>query len=64
MTHALAIFLASRIPPQVYSDLTLEGILPIDQDFKCDIGIEIFLYSISLIIFEFFVYYRLNKKHL
>jgi len=51
MTHALAIFLASRIPPQVYSDLTLEGVLPIDQDFKCDIGIEIFLYSISLIIF-------------
>lgn len=37
MTHALAIFLASRIPPQVYSDLTLEGVLPIDQDFKCDI---------------------------
>jgi len=23
----------------VYSDLTLEGILPIDQDFKCGIGI-------------------------
>ncbi|XP_071643159.1 inositol polyphosphate 5-phosphatase OCRL isoform X2 [Temnothorax longispinosus] len=35
-THALAIFLTSRTPPQVYSDLTLEGILPIDQDFKCD----------------------------
>lgn len=59
MTHALAIFLASRIPPQVYSDLTLEGVLPIDQDFKCDIGIEAFLYSISLIIFS--IYYYLNK---
>ncbi|XP_011146720.1 inositol polyphosphate 5-phosphatase OCRL-1 isoform X1 [Harpegnathos saltator] len=33
-THALAIFLTSKTPPQVYSDLTLEGILPIDQDFK------------------------------
>ncbi|XP_050457217.1 type II inositol 1,4,5-trisphosphate 5-phosphatase isoform X1 [Cataglyphis hispanica] len=36
-THALTIFLASKTPPQVYSDLTLEGILPIDQDFKCGI---------------------------
>ncbi|XP_070165957.1 type II inositol 1,4,5-trisphosphate 5-phosphatase isoform X4 [Polyergus mexicanus] len=36
-THGLAIFLVSRTPPQVYSDLTLEGILPIDQDFKCGI---------------------------
>ncbi|KAG5346533.1 OCRL phosphatase, partial [Acromyrmex charruanus] len=36
-THALAIFLTSKTPPQVYSDLTLEGILPIDQDFKCSI---------------------------
>ncbi|XP_011706727.1 PREDICTED: inositol polyphosphate 5-phosphatase OCRL-1-like, partial [Wasmannia auropunctata] len=36
-THALAIFLTSKTPPQVYSDLTLEGILPIDQDFKCGI---------------------------
>ncbi|XP_014479003.1 PREDICTED: type II inositol 1,4,5-trisphosphate 5-phosphatase [Dinoponera quadriceps] len=36
-THALAIFHTSKTPPQVYSDLTLEGILPIDQDFKCGI---------------------------
>jgi len=44
-THALAIFLASKTPPQVYSDLTLEGVLPIDQDFKCGIGIVTFLIS-------------------
>lgn len=37
-TYALVIFLISRTPPQVYSDLTIERVLPIDQDFKCDIG--------------------------
>ena len=37
-TNALVILLTSRTPPQVYSDLTIERILPIDQDFQCDIG--------------------------
>lgn len=37
-TYALVVFLMSRTPPQVYSDLTIERVLPIDQDFKCDIG--------------------------
>jgi phosphatidylinositol-bisphosphatase len=37
-TNALVILLISRVPPQVYSDLTIEKILPIDQDFQCDIG--------------------------
>lgn len=39
-THALVILLTSRNPPQVYSDLTIERVIPIDQDFKCDIGEE------------------------
>lgn len=37
-THALVILLTSRNPPQVYSDLTIERVVPIDQEFKCDIG--------------------------
>ncbi|XP_031826523.1 oculocerebrorenal syndrome of Lowe isoform X2 [Nomia melanderi] len=37
-THALVILITSRTPPQVYSDLTIERILPIDQDFKCNIN--------------------------
>ncbi|KAI4496546.1 hypothetical protein M0804_000356 [Polistes exclamans] len=37
VTYALVVFLISRTPPQVYSDLTIERVLPIDQDFKCDI---------------------------
>lgn len=37
-TNALVILLASRNPPQVYSDLTIERVIPIDQNFKCDIG--------------------------
>lgn len=37
-TNALVIFITSRSPPQVYSDLTIEKVLPIDQDFQCDIG--------------------------
>ncbi|XP_015123931.1 inositol polyphosphate 5-phosphatase OCRL-1 [Diachasma alloeum] len=36
-TYALVVFLTSRSPPQVYSDLTIERVLPIDQEFKCDI---------------------------
>ncbi|XP_066583845.1 uncharacterized protein Ocrl [Prorops nasuta] len=39
-TNALVVLLTSRTPPQVYSDLTIERILPIDQDFKCDIGTD------------------------
>lgn len=37
-TQALAILISSRTPPQVYSDLTIERLLPIDQDFKCNIS--------------------------
>ncbi|XP_076163264.1 oculocerebrorenal syndrome of Lowe isoform X2 [Ptiloglossa arizonensis] len=37
-TQALAILISSRTPPQVYSDLTIERLLPIDQDFKCNIN--------------------------
>ena len=37
-TYALVILLTTRTPPQVYSDLTTEKVLPIDEDFKCDIG--------------------------
>ncbi|XP_015590304.1 inositol polyphosphate 5-phosphatase OCRL-1 isoform X2 [Cephus cinctus] len=36
-THALVILLTSRTPPQVFSDLTIERVLPIDHDFKCDL---------------------------
>ncbi|XP_063977656.1 inositol polyphosphate 5-phosphatase OCRL [Diachasmimorpha longicaudata] len=36
-TYALVVFLTSRSPPQVYSDLSIERVLPINQDFKCDI---------------------------
>lgn len=42
-THALVILLTSRNPPQVYSDLTIERVLPIDQEFKCDIGKKFFI---------------------
>ncbi|XP_076663441.1 oculocerebrorenal syndrome of Lowe [Andrena cerasifolii] len=37
-THALVVLITSRTPPQVYSDLTIERLLPIDQDFKCNIN--------------------------
>ncbi|XP_046627214.1 inositol polyphosphate 5-phosphatase OCRL isoform X3 [Neodiprion virginianus] len=39
-THALVILLTSRTPPRVFSDLTIERVLPIDQDFKCDINTD------------------------
>lgn len=50
-THALVILLTSRTPPRVFSDLTIERVLPVDQDFKCDIntdekqpdGLDVFL---------------------
>lgn len=37
-TYALVILITSRTPPQVYSDLTIEKVLPIHEDFKCVIG--------------------------
>ncbi|KAI4497099.1 hypothetical protein M0802_007845 [Mischocyttarus mexicanus] len=40
VTYALVVFLISRTPPQVYSDLSIERVLPIDQDFKCDIDTD------------------------
>lgn len=40
-TNALVIFITSRTPALVYSDLTVEKVLPIDQDFQCDIGVKI-----------------------
>ncbi|XP_078050429.1 oculocerebrorenal syndrome of Lowe isoform X2 [Augochlora pura] len=39
-THALVILISSKTPPQVYSDLTIERVLPIDQDFKCNINTD------------------------
>ncbi|CAK9797954.1 Type II inositol 1,4,5-trisphosphate 5-phosphatase [Anthophora plagiata] len=39
-THALVILITSRTPPRVYSDLTIERVLPIDQDFKCNINTD------------------------
>ncbi|KAL7289736.1 hypothetical protein TKK_0016344 [Trichogramma kaykai] len=39
-TSALVVLITSRNPPQVYSDLTIEKILPIDQDFQCNIGTD------------------------
>lgn len=38
LTNALVILITSRTPFQAYSDLTIERVLPIDQDFQCDIG--------------------------
>ncbi|KAF7990591.1 hypothetical protein HCN44_000396 [Aphidius gifuensis] len=35
--HALVLLLTSINPPQFSSDLTIERVLPIDQDLKCDI---------------------------
>ncbi|XP_076233114.1 oculocerebrorenal syndrome of Lowe [Calliopsis andreniformis] len=41
VTHALVVLIPSKIPPQVYSDLTIDRILPIDQDFKCNINTDV-----------------------
>ncbi|KAK7791378.1 hypothetical protein R5R35_007912 [Gryllus longicercus] len=35
--HVLFVFLSSRVPPQTFSDLTIERLLPIDADFRCEI---------------------------
>ncbi|XP_053994194.1 inositol polyphosphate 5-phosphatase OCRL isoform X2 [Hylaeus volcanicus] len=37
-TQALVVLISSRTPPKVYSDLAIERVLPIDQDFKCNIN--------------------------
>ncbi|XP_053994193.1 inositol polyphosphate 5-phosphatase OCRL isoform X1 [Hylaeus volcanicus] len=39
-TQALVVLISSRTPPKVYSDLAIERVLPIDQDFKCNINTD------------------------
>lgn len=34
---ALFIFISSRMPPEVFTDLAIERVIPIDNDFKCEI---------------------------
>jgi phosphatidylinositol-bisphosphatase len=36
--HALFVFMSSRMPPQLFSDLSIERVLPVDADFRCEIG--------------------------
>jgi hypothetical protein len=36
--HALFVFMSSRMPPQLFSDLAIERVLPVDADFRCEIG--------------------------
>lgn len=36
--HALFVFMSSRMPPLLFSDLAIERVLPIDADFRCEIG--------------------------
>lgn len=55
-TYALVILITSRTPPQVYSDLTIERVLPIDQDFKCNIS----MYFCLLFIYLMFNYIVTN----
>ncbi|XP_054269652.1 inositol polyphosphate 5-phosphatase OCRL-like [Macrosteles quadrilineatus] len=38
--YALIVFLSSQTPPIAYSELTIERVLPINSDFKCDIDTE------------------------
>ncbi|XP_046667170.1 inositol polyphosphate 5-phosphatase OCRL-like isoform X1 [Homalodisca vitripennis] len=38
--YALIVFLSSQTPPIAYSELTVERVLPINSDFKCDIDTE------------------------
>ncbi|PSN44843.1 Inositol polyphosphate 5-phosphatase OCRL-1 [Blattella germanica] len=38
--HALFVFLSSRMPPQLFSDLAIERVLPIDADFRCEIDTD------------------------
>lgn len=39
-TYALFVFLSATMPPQSFTDLTIERILPIDSEFRCDIETE------------------------
>ncbi|XP_054002192.1 inositol polyphosphate 5-phosphatase OCRL isoform X1 [Hylaeus anthracinus] len=39
-TQALVVLISSRTPPKVYSDIAIERVLPIDQDFKCNINTD------------------------
>lgn len=34
---ALFIFISSRMPPEVFTDLAIERVIPVDADFKCEI---------------------------
>ncbi|KAJ1528351.1 hypothetical protein ONE63_006771 [Megalurothrips usitatus] len=34
---ALFIFISSRMPPEVFTDLAIERVIPVDSDFKCEI---------------------------
>jgi len=38
--HALFIFMSSRMPPQLFSDLAIERVLPVDADFRCEIDTD------------------------
>ncbi|KAJ9583804.1 hypothetical protein L9F63_021854, partial [Diploptera punctata] len=38
--HALFVFMSSRMPPQLFSDLAIERVLPIDADFRCEIDTD------------------------
>ncbi|KAG8227603.1 hypothetical protein J437_LFUL008439 [Ladona fulva] len=35
--HAFFVFISSRFPAQLFSDLTLERVIPIDSDFRCEL---------------------------
>ncbi|XP_046393866.1 inositol polyphosphate 5-phosphatase OCRL [Ischnura elegans] len=35
--HAFFVFISSRFPVQLFSDLTLERVIPIDSDFRCEL---------------------------
>lgn len=49
-THALFVFLSVTMPPQSFTDLTIERILPIDSEFRCDIGKYSFLFNFVCIL--------------
>lgn len=47
-SFGLFVFTTSRNPPQAFTDLTINFVVPIDNDFKCDIGKHYFL-SLNLL---------------
>lgn len=59
-THALVIFTTTRTPIQANGDIDIEQILPIDQDFQCDIGTEEKLQDVSDVYLN--VTYKKAKK--